>query len=78
MIACPSKTLFSRFLPSGVGVRSIIAGMRPFAALVMLGDIEEKGAELTIYLQVPLLFLGVLRNINMCRLILNSQLFESD
>ena len=31
MIACPSKTLFSRVFPSGVGVRSIIAGIRPFA-----------------------------------------------
>jgi hypothetical protein len=31
MIACPSKTRFSRVLPSGAGVRSIIAGIRPFA-----------------------------------------------
>jgi len=33
MIAIPSKTLFSRVFPSGVGVRSIIAGIFPFAAM---------------------------------------------
>lgn len=32
MIAIPSKTLFSRLLPSADSVRSMMAGMRPFAA----------------------------------------------
>jgi hypothetical protein len=35
MIACPSKIRFSRVLSLGVGVRSIIAGIRPFADVIV-------------------------------------------